>query len=244
MKNQINEPTSAKDSLGSPTSAKATAGKYLKYAIGEILLVVIGILIALQINNWNSERKDRDKEALLLKQIHRDFKSNKVQLDSIMILNRRMESSLMIFLSTLIQTPDERILDTMSKYGDDISALKTFNASNGAVETLIYSSSFELIKSDTLRNLLVSWKDVYNDYKEEEDYLYTFQTQTLIPFTRKYFDYIDPFSQENLEVIHTTEFRNIWIEKLRNVQMVLTAYKEEQVDLYINEIIRLTSPND
>ena len=32
-------------------------GKYLKYAIGEIVLVVIGILIALQINNWNEERK-------------------------------------------------------------------------------------------------------------------------------------------------------------------------------------------
>ena len=32
-------------------------GKYLKYAIGEIVLVVIGILIALQINNWNENRK-------------------------------------------------------------------------------------------------------------------------------------------------------------------------------------------
>ena len=34
-------------------------GKYLKYAIGEIILVVIGILIALSINNWNEERKNR-----------------------------------------------------------------------------------------------------------------------------------------------------------------------------------------
>ena len=40
--------------------------KYLLYAIGEILLVVIGILIALQINNWNEERKDRASEADIL----------------------------------------------------------------------------------------------------------------------------------------------------------------------------------
>jgi len=33
--------------------------KYLRYAIGEIVLVVIGILIALQINNWNERRKDK-----------------------------------------------------------------------------------------------------------------------------------------------------------------------------------------
>ena len=41
-------------------------GKYLKYAIGEIVLVVIGILIALSINNWNEEQKERllEKEAL------------------------------------------------------------------------------------------------------------------------------------------------------------------------------------
>ncbi|MCK0178015.1 DUF6090 family protein [Flavobacteriaceae bacterium S0862] len=41
-------------------------GKYFKYAIGEILLVVIGILIALQINNWNENQKDRiiEKEML------------------------------------------------------------------------------------------------------------------------------------------------------------------------------------
>ena len=41
-------------------------GKYFKYAIGEIILVVIGILIALQINNWNETRKERAQEQELL----------------------------------------------------------------------------------------------------------------------------------------------------------------------------------
>ena len=41
--------------------------KYMRYAIGEIVLVVIGILIALQINNWNQDRKDRAIEIQLLK---------------------------------------------------------------------------------------------------------------------------------------------------------------------------------
>ncbi len=36
--------------------------KYLKYAIGEIILVVIGILIALQVNNWNEQRKENNLE--------------------------------------------------------------------------------------------------------------------------------------------------------------------------------------
>ena len=44
-------------------------GKYFKYAIGEIILVVIGILIALQINNWNESRKERIKEKAYLTRI-------------------------------------------------------------------------------------------------------------------------------------------------------------------------------
>ena len=44
-------------------------GKYLKYAIGEIALVVIGILIALQINNWNETQKQNREEISILKNL-------------------------------------------------------------------------------------------------------------------------------------------------------------------------------
>ena len=47
----------------------SSARKYLLYAVGEIALVVIGILIALQINNWNEWRKDRIKESKSLQEI-------------------------------------------------------------------------------------------------------------------------------------------------------------------------------
>lgn len=60
---------------------KGKTGKYLKYAIGEIILVVIGILIALQINNWNEGRKDLAQEQLILMQLQREYISNLNQLD-------------------------------------------------------------------------------------------------------------------------------------------------------------------
>lgn len=53
--------------------AEGKTGKYLKYAIGEIVLVVIGILIALQINIWNEGRKNDEKEAILIKNIIEDL---------------------------------------------------------------------------------------------------------------------------------------------------------------------------
>lgn len=52
---------------------KNQMGKYFKYAIGEILLVVIGILIALQINNWNEGRKQDIEQKALLKKFSQDL---------------------------------------------------------------------------------------------------------------------------------------------------------------------------
>ncbi len=51
-------------------------GKYLKYAIGEIILVMIGILLALQVNNWNEKRKIKIKETKILKELRSDLAQN------------------------------------------------------------------------------------------------------------------------------------------------------------------------
>ena len=58
-------------------------GKYLKYAIGEILLVVIGILIALSINNWNEERKNRILEKYYLQRIVEELEEDIYEIDKV-----------------------------------------------------------------------------------------------------------------------------------------------------------------
>ena len=60
---------------------KNKTGKYLKYAVGEIILVVIGILIALQINNWNEERKKFIKSKNYLSDIVKDLQSDSITLN-------------------------------------------------------------------------------------------------------------------------------------------------------------------
>ncbi len=64
-------------------------GKYFKYAIGEILLVVIGILIALQINNWNEAKKEHKIGIQFLKGISNDIKKDLVLVDSLLKLNQQ-----------------------------------------------------------------------------------------------------------------------------------------------------------
>ena len=50
--------------------------RYLKYAVGEIILVVIGILIALQINNWTESRKSQEIKIRYLKELRSEFAQN------------------------------------------------------------------------------------------------------------------------------------------------------------------------
>jgi hypothetical protein len=61
--------------------------KYLIYAIGEILLVVIGILIALNINNWNENQKKEIQEIQYLKRLKRDF------IQDTLYFNQRIENA-------------------------------------------------------------------------------------------------------------------------------------------------------
>jgi hypothetical protein len=58
--------------------SKGKTEKYFKYAIGEIVLVVLGILIALQINNWNEDRKFKNQELKLVKQLLEDAKNDSI----------------------------------------------------------------------------------------------------------------------------------------------------------------------
>lgn len=57
-------------------------GKYLGYAVGEIILVVIGILLALQVNNLNEKRKLRVQEKNVLLSLHNEISSNLLSLET------------------------------------------------------------------------------------------------------------------------------------------------------------------
>ena len=73
-------------------------GKYFKYAIGEVILVVIGILIALQINNWNENRKYNKNNTLMLQQLLEENEANYIELKD----NKEYRDSLETKLNRLV----------------------------------------------------------------------------------------------------------------------------------------------
>ena len=78
---------------------KNNTGKYLKYAIGEIVLVVIGILIALSLNNWNENFNRNKLELEALKNLKEDFDFNLAELYRIDSMNTKNIKSCVVILN-------------------------------------------------------------------------------------------------------------------------------------------------
>jgi len=81
---------------------KNKTGKYLKYAIGEIVLVVVGILIALSINNWNEKRKNEEKLKNILEEIFDETATNIETTESIIKYYQRKDSLIKLVLNNKV----------------------------------------------------------------------------------------------------------------------------------------------
>ena len=142
--------------------------QYLRYAIGEILLVVVGILIALSINSWNENRKNLAQKELQLKALKIEFTSNLSQLDKVMYYDNLVSSSTKKLLQLDFKNSVEMASDSLRYWLQYSSFRWTFNPINGALRSAISSGEIHLIQSDSLVDLLFGWQDVVADAKEEE----------------------------------------------------------------------------
>ncbi|WP_420579880.1 DUF6090 family protein [Reichenbachiella sp.] len=123
--------------------------KYLFYVFGEIFLVVIGILIALQINNWNDERKNRNKEYKLLTEMHGNLKTDSIDMAG----NIARNTSVLISAEAIQNQLENRITwnDSMAVH---YSHLNTYLSKIAIVRSSyenLKSIGFDLIENDSLR---------------------------------------------------------------------------------------------
>ena len=132
---------------------KNKTGKYLIYAIGEILLVVIGILIALQVNNWNNENADRDKEISILSEMIRNLNMNVNQFSS----EIAKQDSIIRNIDVIMDQIKNNIPfhDSLGYKYASVAWTEEFNYANSAFETL-KSTGLDLISSDPLRENIVN----------------------------------------------------------------------------------------
>ncbi len=138
--------------------------RYFKYAIGEILLVVIGILIALQINTWNQERLSNIELKMTLSDIHFEFLENKRAVDHTMKVNiATFENGkkLMSFMGKdrgFIQSQNVDKLLFESLEG------KPFKPTQHSLSYILQPGRLELLQNDNLKKLILQWTRSLKEY--------------------------------------------------------------------------------
>ncbi len=145
------------------------ASKYLLYALGEILLVVIGILIALQINNNNEVRKVREKEVHYLANIKSDLQLNINEIqDYISVRTMRIVSA-----NKVVDHFEGKLLTDLNQFNSDIINIYTwrkFYQINNTFQELINSGNLALISNDSIKNTLLNIETLYKKLKYEEEH--------------------------------------------------------------------------
>ena len=217
-------------------------GKYFKYALGEIALVVIGILIALSINNWNDNRKNRISERELLDNIHRDFVQNKIQFDTVKAINYRNLATLNSRIALFPIERDSAKIAAFQSY--QIAPAISYNPYSSSIKSVINSNSLELIQNEELRKHLVSWEDVLLDYQEEEFFYFKFMNEQFMPYVRENIDLLGIDREMFKDAISSIKTQNMVVSRRDLIRAIIKAIEEEPIENQIKEIIRLTEPKN
>ena len=240
--------------------AESKFSKYLLYAIGEIILVVIGILIALQINNKNEERKDRNREQVILKSLKVDFNTNinNVNVASINFMEAYEASADLLEIIRSDEIIDgseiEQLLDII------INKTMSLDIITGSIDGMLNTGSINLISDAKLRKQLSNWSyyqtDTEDDIKIYRDYLFDFFIPSLTNKALLRNMEVPDFFEEDINfkkiarsnfkidyntTIRTIEFENEVYNNALNYMYTINSYKA--FDYYLKDTLQLIEAN-
>jgi len=159
-------------------SRKNRVGSYLLYALGEIILVVIGILIALEINTQNDLKKEREKEIHYLENIKMDLEIGILDLESYIATRKQMIDNALLILEYF----DGKELSDLSAFNElavPIYSWQKYHLNNNSYQELINSGNLALLSNDSIKTMLLNLESIYKIMKSEEDH-FRFDTEELI----------------------------------------------------------------
>ncbi|MEZ4859027.1 MAG: DUF6090 family protein [Flavobacteriaceae bacterium] len=229
--------------------------KYLLYAIGEIVLVVIGILIALAINNSNQNRVIEKKEQTYLHGLKEEFQTSKHKLSELIKINKSNfygAKQLLEVISNKNESPTEIEFSELlvNTFSSDIS----FSPNNSLLSEIINSGSLKDISNTDLRIKLTNWISTIEDVSKQESELRIQREKVLDIFRtnenslRTIFD-LSGISQEiglqkmeqntsNLELLKSREFENNILMFILTTNAMEKAHYEPLM-MYLDSILEL-----
>tara|TARA_R110001632_G_scaffold16353_5_gene53038 strand:+ start:1066 stop:1818 length:753 start_codon:yes stop_codon:yes gene_type:complete len=165
-----------------PSGQAGKFNKYFLYAIGEIILVVIGILIALSINNWNEERQQNSKTESLIaglkKQTEENLVSTNWSIKQTKQVNKDIASLLLMFGKPIEKSQHSNIDSLVNQISFDFYSYLNLSTLQEAQD----NGEISFIKNDSLKFLLYNTSSISRLIKEREKVINNDKNTYLVPF--------------------------------------------------------------
>ena len=235
--------------------SEGKTGKYLKYAIGEIVLVVIGILIAIAIHNWNDKRKEKNKEKQIISSLNQEFIQNKQILLSIKeglkLSSDACQTLMNLFNNDSLQSSTQKV-DSLIYLSLEHTP---FIPSNSIFSEIIESGNIEIITDESLKMALFKWSTEMENSRARFLVFEKWIEDGYLPYLSKNISLknIDKYSPMSWEepskfrsdyhvIFNDREFENIIDNTLYHHAKMTKSY--DDMETLINDIITQTSTLD
>jgi len=220
-------------------------GKYFKYAIGEIVLVVLGILIAISINNWNEDRKSSGLEKNYLISLKEEFEFNIQNVE----FNSNANKSKVNSCLEILQYTDPNELKIKKVYFDSLlSSIFYYETQlepkNETIYELISSGKLSIINNSNLRTSLYYWSNEIKGIEKREEEFIIYKNKLLNLIMKK--NLREAYSNSNFHqcCIGQSRFKNHNLELLKSIEFessltqYLVAAKNNQIsyDIHYNTV--------
>ncbi len=199
--------------------------KYLIYAIGEITLVVIGILIALQVNNFNEQRKSNELLKSYENNIISELEKDLISLNELDSLNRVRKSSIENYIDYY---NSEKININILKAKADSTQMKIaiFNTNSYSIQDLMTTGNLKLFSAHKKNAIL--------KYKNSQDYYVLIQLKTLDILTNKFEEF-----EKEIDLLFTNGYANKEHIEVKDWQYDLNSTQFRKRNNYLTTFLGL-----
>jgi len=203
--------------------------KYVLYAVGEIVLIVVGILMALQINNWNTARVEKRNEIKSYQNIMRQIEDDMNELTRVKELNQYYADQYDYGMKIIIQKNYNKT-DTLSLIAMQLSQYSDFHRSNNIYENLVNSGDIVILKNFEIISKLQKLEMTYISLNKLEDIHWETIINELSPELRGVINYT------TLETVKPEKLYSVEIQNFLFESIYLTKFKDSIYGQAIDEI--------
>ena len=220
---------------------KGDLKKYLLYAVGEILLVMIGISLAFQVSNWDDNRIKKNAENRYYKSVRAQIADDKKNIQGQKDYNNHYMTEFK-YANEIIENNDRSKLDTLGLLIHNLTQYSDFDKQGNIYETMVNSGQINLLQNDKIVNGIRQLEEMYIYINRMENIHY----DVMMDYTAPAVTSVLKFATREIKKpddVFTYEFQNLVIMLMQVMEEKDRTYNQaineiDVVTIFINEELK------